>query len=277
VTSPALEEVAWPPGLARPVEVTRLSGGWVGTSARAVLSDGQVVLVKQTPYPAEAEADGLRALAAAGVPSPPVVGVAGHVLVLAFVGEEVPPPRAGEWAALGRAVAGMHQCAGARFGWHRDNHAGRFPQRNPWTEHWPTFFVEHRVRLHLDDPTVPRELARRIERACEGPLPARLPAHPTPVLTHGDLWRGNTVAGRWLVDPEVSYADRELDLAYMQQSSRNPFPDAFWGGYREVAPLPDGFEERRRVLELHHRLLQVRHFGASQVAALDELLTEQGW
>ena len=31
------------------------------------------------------------------------------------------------------------------------------------------------------------------------------------------------------------------------------------------------------LLELHHRLLQVRHFGASQLPAVDALLAHYGW
>ena len=72
-------------------------------------------MVKRCPYPAEVEADGLAALAAAGAPVPAVLGAAGHVLVLERVGG---PP---DWPGLGRAVARLHRTTGDRFGWHRDN------------------------------------------------------------------------------------------------------------------------------------------------------------
>lgn len=249
----------------------------MGTTSLARLGDGREVIVKQTPYPAEAEADGLRALARAGVPVPRVLGAAGTTLVLELLGSGLPPPTDSHWAALGRAVAAMHQVTDDRYGWHRDNYAGRFPQPNPWHEHWPTFFVEHRVLTHLDDPALPVELRRRIQRACDGPLPKRLPDRPMPSLTHGDLWRGNVIAGRWIIDPEVSFADRELDLAYMRMSASLPFPPAFWRSYVEILPFPDGYAERQPILELHHRLLQVRHFGDTQLPPLQELLATQGW
>lgn len=254
-----------------------LDGGWVGTTSLALLADGREVVVKETPYPADGEADGLRALASADVPVPTVLGTAAHVLVLERVGAAAPPATGADWATLGRAIAGMHQVTNDHYGWHRDNHAGRFPQANPWHDHWPTFFTEHRVRVHLDDRRVPIEFRRRIESACDGPLPARLPDRPTPRLTHGDLWLGNTIAGRWVVDPEVSFADRELDLAYMQMSTRAEFPDAFWGSYLATLPLEEGYTDRRPILELHHRLLQVRHFGDGQLSPLHTLLSEQGW
>ena len=43
----------------------------------------------------------------------------------------------------------------------------------------------------------PDELRRRLERACAGPLPELLPRRPPASLTHGDLWTGNVVGGRW--------------------------------------------------------------------------------
>lgn len=264
-------EGAWPAGLSRPVTAELLRGGWVGTTWRVRLADGGDVVVKRTPYPADAEADGLAALRAAGVPVPEVLGLAEGTLVL----ERVQGPA--DWAGLGVAVARMHEVTAPRFGWHRDNRAGRFVQPNGWLDSWPEFFVERRVRTHLADDAVPGELRRRLERACEGPVRTRLRPDPPASLTHGDLWPGNTVDGRWVIDPEVSFADRELDLAYMLGPSRNPLPEEFWEAYGDVWPIPDDLAERSPVLGLHHRLLHVRHFGARCVPALAADLDALGW
>lgn len=261
----------WPDHLP-PVEgKTLLKGGFVASTWRVRLADGTEAAVKVTPFPADAEADGLRALADAGVPAPQVLGAVRHTIVM----QHVTGPA--DWPLIGRAIAGMHQVRGERYGWHRDNYGGMCVQPNGWLDDWPTFFVERRVRVHLADPLVPPEVRRRLERACDGPIQELLPEHPTPVLTHGDLWLGNVVDGRWVIDPEVSFADRELDLAYMQMSVDDPFPAEFWEAYREVLPFPAGYEARRRVLELHHRLLIVRHFGGWAVRPLEALLDEQGW
>lgn len=266
-----LELREWPVGLPTVVSVARLTGGWIGRTWRATLTDGRQVVVKQCPYPAEVEADGFAALAAAGVPVPDVLGVEGGTLVMQFVRGDP------DWSALGTAIAGLHRHTNHRFGWHRDNRSGRFVQHNSWAEDWPTFFVENRVRPHLADPTLPASLRVRIERACEGPIQAMLPEHPLASLTHGDLWWGNIVDGRWVIDPEVSFADRELDLAHMLMSADHPLPAEFWDAYQSEWPIPSDFEPRRRVLGLHHRLLQVRHFGASQLVTLDVDLTALGW
>lgn len=266
---PAFDD--WPTELPRPVAVEPLGGGWVGRTRLATLTDGRRVVIKDCPYPAAIEADGLAALRNAGVPTPSVLSAVGTRLVLERV-------RGGpDWAGLGAAIARMHRSAGPRYGWHRDNRAGRFVQPNAWTDHWPTFFAEHRVRTHLDDPALPADLRLRLERACDGPIQELLPEAPLPSLTHGDLWTGNTVDGRWVIDPEVSYADRELDLAYMLGPSRNPLPEEFWEAYCDVWPIPDDLAERSVVLGLHHRLLHVRHFGARSVPALVADLDALGW
>jgi hypothetical protein len=100
----------WPPGLPPLAAVQPLGGGYICRTTGGRLADGRGVVVKRCPYPAEVEADGLAALAAAGAPVPAVLGVAGRVLVLERVGG---PP---DWPALGRAIARLHGTTGSRFG-----------------------------------------------------------------------------------------------------------------------------------------------------------------
>ena len=260
----------WPLGLAPLTWTHPLKGGFICSTARGQLADGREVVVKRCPYPAEVEADGLRALAAAGVPVPAVLGVADHVLVLEYV---VGPP---DWPALGRAIAGMHGATGNRFGWHRDNFQGMTLQHNGWSDDWPTFYVERRLRVHLADPKVPASLRRRIERACDGPLPALLRPRPPASLTHGDLWVANVVQGRWLVDPAVSFADRELELAYMQLS--NSLPPELFEAYNKEWPPDPSYQQRRPALQLHKFLNNIRHFGPGRyVPRIEAVLDGYGW
>jgi fructosamine-3-kinase len=260
----------WPPDLPPPDSQEPLSGGWVGRTRRGRLPDGREVVIKRSPHPAAAEVDGLQALAAAGVPVPAVLGFAGDTLVLQYVSGEP------DWPALGRAVARMHRSTGHAFGWHRNNHAGLFTQDNGWLDAWGTFYAERRVRTHLGDPHVPADLRDRLHRICDAQLPRLLPLTPTASLTHGDLWAGNIVDGHWLIDPEVSYADRELDLAYMHGSASLPAP--FWASYEATWPLEPGYTHRRPALQLHHLLLQVRHFGPDRHRRhIETVLDHYGW
>ena len=259
----------WPLGLPPLRSVSVLSGGLICTTERGQLADGLDVVVKRCPYPAEVEADGLQALAAAGVPVPAVVGVGRHVLVLEYVSGEP------DWPALGAALARMHRSTGPRYGWHRDNSGGDTTQENAWCDDWPTFFVERRVRAHLRDPRLSPDLRTRLDRACEGPLPALLPDRPRASLTHGDLWLGNVVDGRWIIDPAVSYADRELDLVFIQMS--DTLPPEFLATYLEEWPLAEDYEHRRPALQLHKLLNNVRHFGDRLLPPIVAVLDHYGW
>ena len=269
-TSSPGEEADWPPRLPPLAAGEPLGGGFICSTTLGRLADGRAVVVKRCPYPAEVEADGLTALAAAGAPVPAVLGVGDRVLVLARVGG---PP---DWAGLGRAIAALHRRTGDRFGWHRDNFQGMTVQANGWSDDWPSFYVERRVRVHLADPRVPEPLRRRLERACEGPLPALLRPRPPASLTHGDLWSANVVEGRWLVDPAVSFADRELELAYMQLGSG--LPAELWEAYLAEWPPDPGYERRRPALQLHKFLNNIRHFGPDRyVPRIEAVLDGYGW
>ena len=50
------------------------------------------------------------------------------------------------------------------------------------------------------------------------------------------------VEGRWLVDPAVSFVDRELKLAYMQLS--NSLPRELFEAYHDERPPDPGYEQR---------------------------------
>lgn len=256
-----------PDDLPAVVEATPLPGGDVARAWRARLADGRDVVVKATPYDAGLEAEGLRALAAAGGPVPAVLGVDAAVLVLEQVGGPA------DWEGLGAALATVHGTHGPAFGWHRDNVIGPLPQANGWAPTSGEFVVERRVRPHLD--VLPAAVARRLAAACDGPLPELLDAHgPPPSLVHGDLWTGNVVAGRWLIDPAVHHADRETDLAMLTLFG-GPDP-AFWSGYEAVAPLPEGWRRRRHALQLPPLLVHVRLFGGSYVPGVVRALEDAG-
>ncbi len=254
---------------------SRLHGGDIATAWEVTTEDGAHLVVKQTPYDPELEAEGLRALAEAGAPVPRVHHVGQDLLVMDHVSGHP------DHEALGAALAGAHDPARAPdgdqgFGWHRDNLLGTAPQPNtPPSSDWPAFFVAHRIEPHLDVPALPGSVADRLRRACEGPLPDLLDHGAAPSLVHGDLWPGNVVDGAWLVDPAVHRADAEVDLAAAQLFGG--LPDAFEAGYRSVRDLDDGWQRRRHAYQLPHMLVHVRLFGASFVGGVTSRLDALGW
>ena len=226
----------WPAGLAPLVSTEPLKGGFICSTVRGRLADGREVVVKRCPYAARSRPTASRRWPPPASRCRPCSGSPARRSCERVGG----PP---DWAGLGQAIAGLHRTTGDRFGWHRDNFQGITVQPNGWSDDWPSFYVAHRVRPHLGDPRVPEPLRRRIERACEGPLPALLQPRPPPSLTHGDLWVGNVIEGRWVVDPAVSFADRELELAYMQLS--DSLPAELWDAYLDDWPPDPGYERRR--------------------------------
>jgi fructosamine-3-kinase len=256
----------WPTDLPAVVRTAALHGGDIGEVVRAELADGSTVVIKSTSYDAHLEAEGLRALADAGAPVPEVLAVDPRRLVMSHVSGPA------DWAGLGTALAHVHGRTAERFGWHRDNVIGPLPQRNAWTRCWPEFFVEQRLVPYLDD--LPPATATRLERAMAGPLEEVIDHDATASLVHGDLWTGNVVEGRWLIDPAVHHADREVDLAML--ALFGDAPAAFHRAYAEAAPLDPGWERRRPALQLAPLLVHVRLFGGGYVAGIERRLDELG-
>lgn len=225
------------------------------------------VVIKDTDYDARLEAEGLAALEAAGAPVPKVYEVSEFQLILQ---ELAGTP---DWESLGRTLARVHLKSHESFGWEYDNVIGPLPQRNTWTRSWPDFFVEHRILPWLG--SLPTDIARRLEMATEGPLPELLDHDVKPSLIHGDLWVGNVIDGRWLVDPAVNYADRELELAFATLFGE--FPGSFHRAYSEVWPLDAGWEERRPALQLYHLLVHAEIFGGDYFAMISDRLAQYHW
>jgi fructosamine-3-kinase len=237
------------------------------TITRSLLDDGTPVVEKRTTYDARLEAEGLDVLRAAGAPTPQVYTVSERELVMAEVSGKA------DWAALGRTIAQVHRTTGATFGWHRDNIIGPLRQYNPPTRSWPEFFVATRVVPLLD--AVPVAAARRLDVACAGPLADLLDHDCKPSLVHGDLWSGNVVDGAWLIDPAVSYSDREIELAF--STLFGGIPQAFYRAYEEAWPLDDGWQDRRPALQLYHLLVHCHLFGGSYVEMVEDRLAYYGW
>jgi fructosamine-3-kinase len=120
---------------------------------------------------------------------------------------------------------------------------------------------------------LPAQRARRIER-----LIARLPGllggvEHRPALIHGDLWGGNIIPGPTglaLIDPAISYSDREAELAYTELFGG--FSASFYAGYQSAWPLDPGYLERRDLYNLYHLINHLNHFGESYGQHVDTVL-----
>jgi fructosamine-3-kinase len=213
----------------------------------------------------DAEADGLRALAACGaivVPQVIELGTRNGEAFLATSWLDFADAPRGE--AMGRALARLHRGAqGSRYGWARDNFIGRTPQANGWDDDWCAFFRERRLRPQFE------RAARFGLRDADTLLDAvsrLLRDHaPPPSLLHGDLWSGNAAmlaSGEPAIfDPAVYYGDREADIAMTHLFGG--FDASFYRGYEDEWPLPEGHHVRRDLYNLYHIVNHLNLFGSS--------------
>ena len=284
-------------GLAPPLRLTRLSGGCIAEVYRADFAPGvhaPVVAKLDTASPTPAldrEAFMLRYLAEhSELPVPCVLAASPTILVLEYIDapDRITPASQRHAAEL---LADLHSIAppppdAARFGLDRDTLIGPLEQPNPWTESWVTFFRDHRL-LHMTagahrSGNLPAPLGARLEH-----LAARLgeliDEPPRPSLIHGDAWSGNILCrdGRVaaFIDPAIAYAHPEQELAFTTLFST--FGPPFFERYRELRPIPPGFDDgprpRRDVYNLYPLLVHVALFGGHYPADLDSTLRRLGF
>lgn len=274
----ALSEV-----LARPVTLHGLrpvAGGSIN-AAYLVQADGMRCFVKENRSAGrdlfEAEADGLRAIAATctlRVPRVLAVGEGGGRAVLVL--EALALGGRGEGRAMAERLAALHSLPCEGYGWRRDNYIGATPQANAMMDEWPRFVSERRLlpQLALAEARgegalaeAGRRLAERVAGLFEG-------YRPRPSLLHGDLWGGNAdflPDGTPVVfDPALYQGDREADLAMTELFGG--FPAGFHEAYRGAFPLDAGYPTRRELYNLYHVLNHFNLFGGGYAAQAQQMI-----
>jgi fructosamine-3-kinase len=172
-------------------------------------------------------------------------------------------------------LAALHRTPSStgQYGLERDNVIGALPQVNAWRTTWSVFYRDCRLAPQI---ALARQLGRLTsdrERLLMGLLEkidAVLDDCAVPGLIHGDLWSGNFLAAgdeAALIDPAVSYSDREVEIAYIELFGG--FPAGFVGAYRSEYPLETGYEERRPLYQLYYLMVHLNLFGEAYSAHVD--------
>lgn len=182
---------------------------------------------------------------------------------------------------LGRGIAELHNYKADKYGFRSSNFCGTTIQPNNWTENWPEFFSQFRIKYligllvkqrYFTSPEV-NIFEKLIEK-----IPSILTNKTYPSLIHGDLWSGNymyTTNGPALIDPAAYYADREMELGMMQLFGG--FNATVWEAYNEYLPLEKGWKERTKLYQLYHILNHYHLFGGSyghQAISIAKYFTE---
>lgn len=272
------------------IDGRRSVGGGCINNAYVVESDGRKYFVKLNHAAMaamfEAEAEGLREIAATGtvkVPQPLCWGTVEDTAYLvmeylALGGDSTAAAR-----TLGRGLAAMHRVTAADFGWRIDNTIGATPQINTPSHDWVGFWQTHRLGYQLRLAESNGHGGRLQSSGAEllQSLPAFFSGYSPPAsLLHGDLWSGNWAAEAdstpVVFDPAVYYGDREADLAMTELFGG--FPTAFYQSYQAEYPLDPGYKARKTLYNLYHILNHLNLFGSgyhSQAQRMiDALLSE---
>lgn len=251
----------------------------------AVLSDGRfAVFVKLGEGELAVdrftqELAGLRLLTErSGVLTPPAIGilqVEGGVLVI-MAAVQVVPRAASHWRQMGRTLAQIHRVKGDYFGLATHCYWGDLYQDNRPLPDWPEFYaarrLEPRLQAAVDSGHLPPSFVPRVETLCKR-LPQLCGPPVQPALLHGDAHQNNfisTAQGPVLIDPAVYYGHPEMDLAYVDFFA--PVPAELLDGYREIAPVDAGFEQRRDLWRIYAWLAMVQVDGARNLDKLDAAL-----
>jgi fructosamine-3-kinase len=226
----------------------------------------------------EAEADGLRALAACGAIRVPEVIACGSGSGHAFlVLEHLDLGGSGDARRLGERLAAMHRCVGSRFGWPRDNYIGATVQHNAQADDWVQFYAGERLVPQLQwarEKGCGRRLFEAGMKLAQRSVAFFTDYRPQPSLLHGDLWGGNADYLRdgtpVVFDPAVYWGDREADLAMTELFGG--FGGGFMAAYREAWPVDSGYGVRRTLYNLYHILNHYNLFGGGYAGQAEEMV-----
>lgn len=180
---------------------------------------------------------------------------------------------------LGACLAALHRKTEAegRYGFFCPTPIGGLMQANDWDGDWVRFYGERRLfALALAAARrglMPSARRRRMERLLAR-LGDFLPSNPPASPLHGDLWGGNWIVRRdgtpVLIDPAVSFGDREMDLA--MSALFGGFPRAFYDAYQAAYPLSADADERRPLYQLYYLLVHLVLFGEAYGPDVDRIL-----
>ncbi len=215
-----------------------------------------------------------------GIRVPECYGTHEHFLLLSFI-ESKPYAAQTRAQMAANEIIKLHSISNeARmYGYYYDTLIGPFWQSNEQTQYnWALFYAKMRLGAMA---TIAQERGYLSQDAVEriaalGEVLHRLLdlASIVPSLIHGDLWSGNMLFGDegvYLIDPALYFADREVELAFIELFGALPLH--FFDLYREHFGIDESYEAFKRPLyQLYPLLVHVAIYGEGYLAPLFQRL-----
>ncbi|AUI86093.1 hypothetical protein BS333_06680 [Vibrio azureus] len=175
---------------------------------------------------------------------------------------------------FGQKLARLHLWGEQKeFGFDCDNYLGSTLQPNQWHKKWSVFFAEQRIGWQLQLLKEKGVILVDVGDFVSFARQSLVNHFPTPSLLHGNLWSGNTTlspAGPLCFDPACYWGDRECDIAMTELFGG--FQSDFYTGYQSVAPLAEGYKQRRDLYNLYHILNHCNLFGGHYFEQAESLI-----
>ncbi|MBK5195129.1 MAG: fructosamine kinase family protein, partial [Proteiniphilum sp.] len=181
-----------------------------------------------------------------------------------------------DYRRLGAALAQLHQCTQADYGFSADNFIGSLPQSNQAHSKWADFYWTERILPQLQRAVRDGMLSKKEIPAEDKAIPLfnNLFGDVKPSLLHGDLWGGNyliaTDGTPYLIDPALYYGHSMVDISMSRLFGG--FGAEFYNAYHEIIPQPVSYTEQIELYQLYYLLVHLNLFGSGYYSSVLSIL-----
>ncbi len=176
------------------------------------------------------------------------------------------------WGNFAIGLAKQHQKTQKTFGLEEDNYIGSLPQyNNSDSSFLVNFYIENRLEPQFQ-LAAKNGFSFKTDAFYKN-LSSIIPEEE-PALIHGDLWNGNFMISAkgnpCLIDPAVSFAPRELDIAMMHLFGG--FSEELFSTYHEIFPLQKNWKDRIDLFQLYYLLVHLNLFGSTYYNSVNSIV-----
>ncbi len=259
-----------------------VSGGDINKAYSFTLSNRRYFLKYNTGQNHQAliksEVWGLKALALKGLSVPKIefelFKESYSALVLNWIDARSVSENDGELIATN--LRQLHSNRHKNYGLEHHNYIGRWPQSNSEHHTFSQFYSHERLIPQIEMAHKCGWLSFKISTNHIDEQIRNLIPEEKPTLIHGDLWSGNYLIDKhhqfYFIDPSISYAHREMDIAMMHLFGG--FPSSCYAIYNEMMPMEKGWQNRMDIFQLYYLLVHLNLFGLSYRRQVDDILNK---